>query len=260
MNSEDYGDQMAVAALARQREQAWNAGHALKRLPRKSPGGPVLAASQAAGGAPASSSLNEQTAGAALNAGANATPNANPSAAQNGATKAGPNAPVNAAQNPAANADALAPWDAVSIGRIRRRQERHAEIVNGQPVSQARVYWRDPRSGKRELDGFFHRQGWEESLRIASVKVRWEEIVGKDMAENCSIYSFKNGRLVMRAHSTNWAQQLQLMMPQLEALFEREVGPGIVKSIKVRGPNADYTWQHGKLAVPGARGVRDTYG
>ncbi len=218
MNSEDYGDQMAVAALARQREQAWNAGHALKRLPRKSPGGPVLAASQAAGGAPASSSMNGQT------------------------------------------ADALAPWDAVSIGRIRRRQERHAEIVNGQPVSQARVYWRDPRSGKRELDGFFHRQGWEESLRIASVKVRWEEIVGKDMAENCSIYSFKNGRLVMRAHSTNWAQQLQLMMPQLEALFEREVGPGIVKSIKVRGPNADYTWQHGKLAVPGARGVRDTYG
>lgn len=218
MNSEDYGDQMAVAALARQREQAWNAGHTLKRLPRKSPGGPVLAASQAAGGAPASSSLNGQT------------------------------------------ADALAPWDAVSIGRIRRRQERHAEIVNGQPVSQARVYWRDPRSGKRELDGFFHRQGWEESLRIASVKVRWEEIVGKDMAENCSIYSFKNGRLVMRAHSTNWAQQLQLMMPQLEALFEREVGPGIVKSIKVRGPNADYTWQHGKLAVPGARGVRDTYG
>jgi protein in recF-gyrB intergenic region len=218
VNSEDYGDQMAVAALARQREQAWNAGHALKRLPRKSPGGPVLAASRAAGGAPASSSLNGQT------------------------------------------ADALAPWDAVSIGRIRRRQERHAEIVNGQPVSQARVYWRDPRSGKRELDGFFHRQGWEESLRIASVKVRWEEIVGKDMAENCSIYSFKNGRLVMRAHSTNWAQQLQLMMPQLEALFEREVGPGIVKSIKVRGPNADYTWQHGKLAVPGARGVRDTYG
>lgn len=218
MNSEDYGDQMAVAALARQREQAWNAGHALKRLPRKSPGGPVLAASQAAGGAPASSSLNGLT------------------------------------------ADALAPWDAVSIGRIRRRQERHAEIVNGQPASQARVYWRDPRSGKRELDGFFHRQGWEESLRIASVKVRWEEIVGKDMAENCSIYSFKNGRLVMRAHSTNWAQQLQLMMPQLEALFEREVGPGIVKSIKVRGPNADYTWQHGKLAVPGARGVRDTYG
>jgi protein in recF-gyrB intergenic region len=209
---------MAVAALARQREQAWNAGHALKRLPRKSPGGPVLAASQAAGGAPASSSMNGQT------------------------------------------ADALAPWDAVSIGRIRRRQERHAEIVNGQPASQARVYWRDPRSGKRELDGFFHRQGWEESLRIASVKVRWEEIVGKDMAENCSIYSFKNGRLVMRAHSTNWAQQLQLMMPQLEALFEREVGPGIVKSIKVRGPNADYTWQHGKLAVPGARGVRDTYG
>lgn len=236
MNSEDYGDQMAVAALARQREQAWNAGHALKRLPRKSPGGPVLAASQAAGGAPASSSLNGLTAGAALNAGANA------------------------AHNPAANADALAPWDAVSIGRIRRRQERHAEIVNGQPVSQARVYWRDPRSGKRELDGFFHRQGWEESLRIASVKVRWEEIVGKDMAENCSIYSFKNGRLVMRAHSTNWAQQLQLMMPQLEALFEREVGPGIVKSIKVRGPNADYTWRHGKLAVPGARGVRDTYG
>ena len=218
MNSEDYGDQMAVAALARQREQAWNAGHALKRLPRKSPGGPVLAASRAAGGAPASSSLNGQT------------------------------------------ADALAPWDAVSIGRIRRRQERHAEIVNGQPASQARVYWRDPRSGKRELDGFFHRQGWEESLRIASVKVRWEEIVGKDMAENCSIYSFKNGRLVMRAHSTTWAQQLQLMMPQLEALFEREVGPGIVKSIKVRGPNADYTWQHGKLAVPGARGVRDTYG
>jgi len=252
VNSEDYGDQMAVAALARQREQAWNAGHALKRLPRKSPGGPVLAASQAAGGAPASSSLNEQTAGAALNAGANAAPNANPSAALN--------AGANAAQNPAANADALAPWDAVSIGRIRRRQERHAEIVNGQPVSQARVYWRDPRSGKRELDGFFHRQGWEESLRIASVKVRWEEIVGKDMAENCSIYSFKNGRLVMRAHSTNWAQQLQLMMPQLEALFEREVGPAIVKSIKVRGPNADYTWQHGKLAVPGARGVRDTYG
>ena len=218
MNSEDYGDQMAVAALARQHEQAWNAGHALKRLPRKSPGGPVLAASRAAGGAPASSSLNGQT------------------------------------------ADALAHWDAVSIGRIRRRQERRAEIVNGQPASQARVYWRDPRSGKRELDGFFHRQGWEESLRIASVKVRWEEIVGKDMAENCSIYSFKNGRLVMRAHSTNWAQQLQLMMPQLEALFEREVGPGIVKSIKVRGPNADYTWQHGKLAVPGARGVRDTYG
>ena len=97
-------------------------------------------------------------------------------------------------------------------------------------------------------------------LAIAGVRVRWEEIVGSQIAAHATVESFEVGRLTLRADSSAWAQQLRLLMPTIEGAVDRALGPGGGKvEIRVLGP-AGTTWRHGRVAVRGGRGPRDTYG
>ena len=70
--------------------------------------------------------------------------------------------------------------------------------------------------------------------------------------------SFADGELTLQAESTTWATQTRLLLPQLHAAVGERVGKGVVRAIRVRGPQGP-TWAAGPRRVKG-RGPRDTYG
>jgi predicted nucleic acid-binding Zn ribbon protein len=82
--------------------------------------------------------------------------------------------------------------------------------------------------------------------------------VGPDVAAHCRPERLVAGELTVVAETTAWATQLRLMSRQLLTAIAREVGPDVVRRLRVHGPTAP-DWRHGPLRVTG-RGPRDTYG
>lgn len=119
----------------------------------------------------------------------------------------------------------------------------------------------DPRTGKQDLRRYADKHGWAGHLAMASVTVRWAQIVGPQIDEHAVIESFEPGRLTLRASSSAWAQQLRLLMPTIERRVAEALGPGAgAVEIRVLGPTGP-TWGRGRFGVPpGGRGPRDTYG
>ena len=101
-------------------------------------------------------------------------------------------------------------------------------------------------------------RGWSEELSVGGVVGRWREVVGDQIADHCEPETFEDGLLVIRTDSTAWAANLRLLVPQLLSTIEREVGPDVVREVRVVGP-AGPQWRKGARRVPG-RGPRDTYG
>ncbi|WP_235925233.1 MULTISPECIES: DUF721 domain-containing protein [Actinomyces] len=116
----------------------------------------------------------------------------------------------------------------------------------------------DPRTAKKDLARMVDRKGWAGMLAVAGVAARWEEIVGRSVAEHSRVESFEPGRITIRASSSSWAQQLRLMMPTILRRISEEVG-GAGVDVHVLGP-AGPSWRHGRFPVRGGRGPRDTYG
>ncbi|WP_323745150.1 DUF721 domain-containing protein [Actinomyces haliotis] len=169
---------------------------------------------------------------------------------------------MSALRRAATGEDGVAAWDA----KHRRRSE--DELLGpeedrgpGLPPGRGRPGPSpfDPRPGGTDLRRYADEHGWAGKLAIASVSVRWSEIVGPQIAEHALIESFEVGRLTIRASSSSWAQQLRLLMPTIERAVTEELGGSAVE-IRVLGP-AGPTWRHGRFgAARGGRGPRDTYG
>lgn len=96
---------------------------------------------------------------------------------------------------------------------------------------------------------------------MASVSVRWRELVGPQVAEHAVIESFEPGLLTLRASSSAWAQQLRLLLPTIERRVIDALGDdGGAVEIRVLGPVGP-TWRNSRFgAARGGRGPRDTYG
>ena len=117
---------------------------------------------------------------------------------------------------------------------------------------------RDPQSVDDHLQRLIADRGWSTELRVHSVFVRWEALVGADVAAHAKPESFADGRLVVRTDSTTWATQMRLLAAQLVRRLNEELGDGTVSVIDVVGPSGP-TWRKGRYRVKG-RGPRDTYG
>ena len=117
---------------------------------------------------------------------------------------------------------------------------------------------RDPQPVGAALDDLIEQQGWRAESSVAVLMSQWSEIVGRDLAEHVTPVSFADGELVLQAESTTWATQTRLLLPQLHAAVDQRVGAGVVRAIRVRGPQGP-TWAAGPRRVKG-RGPRDTYG
>lgn len=136
-------------------------------------------------------------------------------------------------------------------------KESRKGVVEAQ-VSGARVGGRDPRLLTDTLGALLAQRGWNQDVAVGGVIGRWPSIVGDDIAAHSTAETFENNILTVRAHSTAWATQLRFLIPNLLSRIAQEIGDGIVREIRVLGPDAP-KFSKGKYSVKG-RGARDTWG
>ena len=117
---------------------------------------------------------------------------------------------------------------------------------------------RDPRAMSDNVQALLTRMGWTEHIEVASVTARWREVIGDQIADHCEPVSFDDGALLLRASSSAWATQMQLMSGQVRHRLNEEFGREVVKELRFIGPS-DKNWVKGPRRVKG-RGPRDTYG
>jgi len=87
----------------------------------------------------------------------------------------------------------------------------------------------------------------------------WSEIVGDEIAEHSEPVTFFEGLLTVRASSTAWATQLNLLKPTILEKITLAAIDVLVDDIHVVGPRSP-SWKKGLRTIRGARGPRDTYG
>ncbi|WP_062382707.1 DUF721 domain-containing protein [Demequina iriomotensis] len=118
---------------------------------------------------------------------------------------------------------------------------------------------RDPLPMGDAVASLLRRMGWTEQIEVSSVTGRWREVIGDRIADHCEPLGFDEGVLTVKASSTAWATQLQIMSGQIRHRINEEFGREIVTELKVLGPTAPRSWTKGPRTVKG-RGPRDTYG
>jgi predicted nucleic acid-binding Zn ribbon protein len=117
---------------------------------------------------------------------------------------------------------------------------------------------RDPQPLGRLASRVATDHGWAERLAGGNVFGKWAKLVGEDVAEHAKPITLSDGELTVQADSTAWATQLRLLQRELIKRIAAGVGDGVVKKLKVQGPQAP-NWRFGPRHAPG-RGPRDTYG
>lgn len=136
----------------------------------------------------------------------------------------------------------------------RRRAVRRVEQRSG-----PRPDDRDPKPFGATVRELLHDRGWDQTMSVATVMGRWEALVGPEVSAHCRPERLDEGTLVLVAESTAWATQLRLLSRSIIERLARELGPGLVRQVRVKGP-ATPDWRHGPRRVTGGRGPRDTYG
>ncbi|WP_084079496.1 DUF721 domain-containing protein [Demequina sp. NBRC 110057] len=134
------------------------------------------------------------------------------------------------------------------------KREQKEKRRDSQPFSPGR----DPQPMSEAVEALLRRMGWTDQIEVSGVMGRWRQIVGDQIADHCEPLTFDEGVLTVRATSTAWATQLQIMNGQIRHRINEEFGRDIVRELKVLGPTAR-SWSRGSRRVPG-RGPRDTYG
>ena len=128
----------------------------------------------------------------------------------------------------------------------------------GVPSTRAPRDGRDPELLGDQMDRLLADRGWKVDVAVGSVMGRWPDIVGAEVAQHCTPVTFEFGVLTVRADSTAWMVQLQLLESSIMGRLEGEVGKGTVTSLKLVGPSAP-SWSRGLRRAQGP-GPRDTYG
>lgn len=118
--------------------------------------------------------------------------------------------------------------------------------------------WREPASIKDSLSRVVWKRQWGESISLGTIISQWPTIVGSAVAAHSQVESIEEGKILVRADSTAWAKQLQLLLPQIEKRVGEELGASGDYNVVIKGPVAP-SWKKGKFVVKG-RGPRDTYG
>lgn len=141
---------------------------------------------------------------------------------------------------------------------IRPGQPSRRILADPPPSTGARPGGRDPQTFGAVVQRLLHERGWVQEVSVGGVIGRWREVVGDQVADHCVPETFEDKVLVVRADSTAWATQVQLLTPRLLERLAQEVGEGVVETVTVLGP-AGPSFRRGPRSVRG-RGPRDTYG
>ncbi|GEL96126.1 DUF721 domain-containing protein [Cellulomonas composti] len=118
---------------------------------------------------------------------------------------------------------------------------------------------RDPQTVGDALSTFVGQFGWSPGITGGSIKGRWAELLGEDVAGHTQYVSFESGVLTMKADSTSWAANLRgFLLPTMLRVLGEKLGEGVVAQIEIQGPGGP-GFGRGPRSVKG-RGPRDTYG
>jgi len=137
-------------------------------------------------------------------------------------------------------------------GLYRRKTERKMDHDERQSIS-------DPLLIKSAIDELVKGREWEGALAEGNLFSLWSEIVGDEIAEHSEPVTFFEGLLTVRASSTAWATQLNLLKPTILEKITLAAIDVLVDDIHVVGPRSP-SWKKGLRTIRGARGPRDTYG
>ena len=107
------------------------------------------------------------------------------------------------------------------------------------------------------LNELIQERDWKSGLSEGEIFVKWDEIVGADIAANSEPIEIKEEKLIIKCASTAWATQLNLIKAQLLQSIQN-IAPKI-NSLEIIGPNSP-SWRKGLRTIKGAKGPRDTYG
>jgi predicted nucleic acid-binding Zn ribbon protein len=120
----------------------------------------------------------------------------------------------------------------------------------------------DPEPLNAAIGDLLRARGWHEAAAGGALAGRWAELVGCDLAAHTRPDTLADGELTVTADSTAWATQLRLLAAQLVRRLNAELGDGMVRQVRVRGPAsaAGPASRPGQWRVRGSRGPRDTYG
>ena len=119
---------------------------------------------------------------------------------------------------------------------------------------------RDPKPLGGIVGQLIRSRGWKEPVAVSSVLARWDDLMGPEVSAHAQPVRFENSIVEVRCDSTAWATELRLMQRQIVQMFDRELGAGVVSSVRIFGPNNGRWSSRGPKRAPGGRGVRDTYG
>jgi predicted nucleic acid-binding Zn ribbon protein len=75
---------------------------------------------------------------------------------------------------------------------------------------------------------------------LARVQAAWPEVAGPALADAATPVSERDGVVTFACRSAVWAQELELMAPDLQARLEAALGGGAARSLRFRvgsGPN-----------------------
>mgnify|MGYP005817375987 CR=1 FL=1 len=136
----------------------------------------------------------------------------------------------------------------------RKRRRRPAEDDENMPFAPGR----DPRGVGDVLAQLTREAGWDTQLAREDVVLAWSEVAGEDTARHTKPVAFSQGTLTVRADSTAWAKQLQLMRSHILSEIVRRFPEAGIYAIRFIGPDVP-SWKWGPRTNPG-RGPRDTYG
>jgi predicted nucleic acid-binding Zn ribbon protein len=81
------------------------------------------------------------------------------------------------------------------------------------------------------LDRLISQKRWRTGLLAASVRLRWEEIVGPEIAGRAQPLGLTRGRLLVHCDHDVWRTELQYLKPELLKRIAEVVGDGVVKDI-----------------------------
>ncbi len=139
------------------------------------------------------------------------------------------------------------------------RPGRGPRRILAEPVTSGpRPGGRDPQRVADVVSRLVAEKGWTADVSVGGVIGRWREVVGDQIADHCTPETFDDKALVVRADSTAWATQVQILIPRLLERLTVEVGEGVVEKVTVLGP-AGPSFRRGPRSVRGP-GARDTWG
>jgi predicted nucleic acid-binding Zn ribbon protein len=147
---------------------------------------------------------------------------------------------------------------AAALRRATRSTAPGRRRATGRGTGAAYADARDPQPLSAAVERLVRDQGWQDQSAISVLIQEWADVVGQDLADHVVPVSFDEGELTLQAESTAWATQVRLLLPQLHRAVDDRVGSGVVRRIRVHGPQAP-SWGAGPRRVKG-RGPRDTYG